>query len=97
MLRKRSLVAYRLAQRSTLPDCDLIPFLHTESWRYVRCQILVSLFVSRIFRDEVKVFTSDDEGSVHFGRDDGSCKNTATDRDLTGERTFLIYGLLCQV
>lgn len=51
----------------------------------------MSLLVSRIFGDEVKVLATDDEGSVHFGRDDGSGEDSAPDRNFAGERTLLIY------
>ncbi len=51
----------------------------------------MSLLVSGVFGDEVKVFSANDEGSVHLGGNDGTGQDTATDRDETGERTFLIY------
>ncbi len=45
----------------------------------MRSQVRVPLFVSGIFGNEVEVFSADDEGSVHFGRDDGSGEDTAKD------------------
>lgn len=83
--------AYRLAQRPALPNRNLITFLHTERGRNVRGQVLVSFLVSGVLGDEVEVFATDDEGSMHFGGDDGAGEYTATDRDHAGERTFLIY------
>ena len=53
-------------------------------------EVLMSLLVSGIFGDEVKVFSADDQGSVHLGRDDGAGEDTASDRDHTGERAFLV-------
>jgi len=50
----------------------------------------VSLLVSRVLGNEVKVFSSDDEGPVHLGGNDGTGEDTATDRDHTGERAFLV-------
>ena len=50
----------------------------------------MSLLISRVFGDEVEVFAADDKGSVHFGGDDGACEDTATDRDFTSERAFLV-------
>ena len=50
----------------------------------------MSLLVSGVFGDEVEVFAADDECSVHFGGDDGACKDTATDRNFTSERAFLV-------
>ena len=50
----------------------------------------MSLFISRVFGDEVEVFATDNKSSVHFRRDNGASEDTPTDRNLTGERTFLI-------
>ena len=50
----------------------------------------MSLLVSRVLGHEVKVFSSDDDGSVHFGRDDLAGQDAASDRDHAGERTLLI-------
>ena len=38
----------------------------------------------------MKVFTADDEGSVHFGGDNGASKDTTADGDETSEGTFLV-------
>jgi hypothetical protein len=50
----------------------------------------VTLLVSGILGDEVKVFSADDEGSVHLGGNDGTSQDTATDRDETGEGALLV-------
>jgi hypothetical protein len=50
----------------------------------------VSLLVSGVLGDEVKVFSANDEGSVHLGGNDGTSQDTATDRNETGERALLI-------
>jgi len=50
----------------------------------------VSLLVSGVFGDEVKVFSANDEGSVHLGGNDGTGQDTATDRDETCEGTLLV-------
>ena len=42
-------------------------------------QILMSLLVSSILGNEMEIFATDDDGSVHLGGDDGSGKDTATD------------------
>jgi hypothetical protein len=44
----------------------------------MRCKVGVSLLVSSVFGNEVKVFSADYQGAVHFRRDDGSGKDTAT-------------------
>ena len=51
----------------------------------------MSLLVSCIFRDEVQIFSSDDQGSVHFCGDDFAGEDSTAYRDHAGERTFLVY------
>ena len=41
----------------------------------------MALLVSRIFRNEMEVFTTNDEGSMHFCRDDGTSEDTPANRD----------------
>lgn len=61
----------------------------------MRGQVLMPLLVARVFGHEMEVFATDDEGTVHFGRDDGAGENAAPDRDLPGEGTFLICFSRC--
>lgn len=49
------------------------------------------LLISRIFGDEMKVFATDDEGSVHLCRHDRSREDTATDGNFAGEGALLVY------
>ena len=51
----------------------------------------MALLVTVVLGDVVKVFTADDDGTVHLGRDDTAGKDTATDGDLTGEGALLVY------
>lgn len=53
-------------------------------------KVLVSLLVTRVLGDVVKVLSSDDDGSVHLGGNDGAGQDTATDGDETGERALLV-------
>ena len=50
----------------------------------------MALLVSRVLGDEVKVLAANDEGTVHFGRDDGSGEDTATDADVASEWALLV-------
>ena len=59
----------------------------------MRGKVLVSLLVSGVLGDEVKVFSTDDEGAVHLGRNDCTSQDTATDGDETGKRALLVCGL----
>ena len=50
----------------------------------------VSLLVSAILFNIVEVISSDDDGSVHFGADAHSLKNTTSDGDVSGEGALLV-------
>jgi len=54
-------------------------------------KVLVSLLVSGVLGDEVKVLSADDEGAVHLGGDNGSGQDTTTDGDETCEGAFLVW------
>jgi hypothetical protein len=50
----------------------------------------VSLLVTGIFWDEMKVLPANDESSVHLGGNDGASQDTATDGNETGEWALLV-------
>lgn len=79
-----------LGQRSALANNNNITLLDTESWGQVSSNVLVSLLVSVVFRDEVEVVSSDDDGSVHLGRNNGTGQNLTSDGNVTDERTLLV-------
>jgi hypothetical protein len=64
--------------------------LNTESGRDVSGKVLVSLLVTVVLGDVVEVFTADDDGTVHLGRDDTAGQDTTTDGDHTGEGALLV-------
>jgi hypothetical protein len=51
----------------------------------------MSLLITGVFGDKVKVFAADDDCSVHFCGDDSSSEDTTTNGDKTGERALLVY------
>lgn len=53
-------------------------------------KVLVPLLVTVVLGDVVEVFTADDDGTVHLGRDDTAGQDTATDGDQTGEGALLV-------
>jgi hypothetical protein len=57
-------------------------------------EVGVSLLVSGVFGNEVKVFSSDDEGSVHLCGNDGAGEDATTDRDHASEWAFLVWSNL---
>lgn len=50
----------------------------------------MSLLVTRVLWNEVKVFSSDDQSSVHLSGHNGACENTSTDGNEAGERALLV-------
>lgn len=57
----------------------------------MRTDILVSLLVSRVFRDKVEVLSSNDDGSLHLGTHNDTGKNSSTNGHRgRGEGTFLV-------
>ena len=50
----------------------------------------MSFFVSIVFGDIVKVVSSDNDGSLHFGGDADAFQDSASDGDVAGEGAFLI-------
>lgn len=81
---------YSLAQGPALADGDLVTLLNTESGRDVGGEVLVALLVTGVLGDVVKVFSADDQSTVHLGGNDGAGKDTATDGDETGEGALLV-------
>jgi hypothetical protein len=51
----------------------------------------VTLLVTVVLGNKVKIFTADDDGTVHLGGYDSAGQDTTTDRDETGERAFLVF------
>lgn len=82
---------YSLAKGSALANGNLVTLLNTESGRDVGGEVLVSLLVTRVLGDEVEVLSSDNDGSVHLGGNDGAGQDTATDGDGAGEGALLVY------
>ncbi len=79
-----------LAEGSALTDDDDVTFLDWKSWRAVNWDISVSFFVSIVFRNVVKVISSDNNSSLHFGWDHNTLEDSSSDGDVAGKGTFLI-------
>lgn len=79
-----------LGDRSTLANNDNVTLLDTESWRNMSSNVSVSLLVSVVLWNVVQVVPSDDDGSVHLGRDDSTSQNSTSDGNKTGKRTLFV-------
>lgn len=79
-----------LGKRSALANGDLIALLDTESGRNMGGEVLVALLITRVLGDEVQVLSSDDDGSVHLGGNNGAGQDTATDGDKPSEGALLV-------
>lgn len=79
-----------LRQRSALANNNNITLLDTESWGNVSSDVLVSLLVSVVFWNKVEVVSSDDDGSVHLGGNNGTGHDLTSDGDVTNEWALLV-------
>ena len=79
-----------LAERSAFTDNNDVTFLDSESWWAVDWDVSVSFFVSIVFGNVMKVISSDDDGSLHFGWDADTLEDSSSDGDVAGEGAFLI-------
>ena len=70
-----------LGDWSTLTDGNDVTNLNTESWGNVNWDVLVSLFVSVVLWNVMQVSSSDDDGTVHLGGDNGTSQDLTTDRN----------------
>lgn len=62
-----------LGEGSALADGNDVTFLNTgEGWGAVSGEVLVSLLESVVLLNVVQVVSSDDDGSLHLGRNDDS-------------------------
>ncbi len=61
-----------------------------EARRAMGSQVTVSLLITVVLLDVVKVVTTDDNGAFHLGGNNSSSKNTTTDGNTSSERTLLI-------
>lgn len=82
--------SHSLRKRSALAGHDNVTFRHTEGWGHVHSHVLVSLLVSVVFLDKVKVVSSDDDGSVHFGGDNSTGQNLTSDGNVTNKGALLV-------
>jgi hypothetical protein len=79
-----------LRQWSTLTNGNQVTFLDTESWGNVGSQVFVTLLVSVVFWNVVQVVTSDNDGTVHLGGNNGTRQDLTSDGNLTDEWTLLV-------
>ena len=79
-----------LAKRSAFTNDNNISFFDWESWWAVNWNVSVSLFVSVVFWNVVKIISSDDNGSLHFGWDADTLEDFSSDWYVAGEWTFFI-------
>jgi len=52
--------------------------------------VLMPFLVSRVFRNKVEIFPTDDDGSGHFGGNHTTSKDSSSDRDLAGKGALFI-------
>ncbi|ANB12926.1 hypothetical protein AWJ20_1204 [Sugiyamaella lignohabitans] len=79
-----------LGDGTTLTNGDDITLVDTESRGDVGSEVLVSLLVTVVLGDVVQVVTSQDDGTVHLGGNNGTGEDTASDGDKSDEGALLV-------
>ena len=80
-----------LGEGSALSDGDDITFVNSlESGGAVSGDVGVSLLVPAVLSDIMKIISSDNDGSVHFGADAHALEDTSSDGDVAGEGALLV-------
>ncbi len=79
-----------LGEWSALPDNNDVTFFNWESWWAVDWDISVSLLISVVFWDIMEIVTSDNNGSLHFSRNNNALKDLTSNGYIGSEWTFLI-------
>ena len=79
-----------LGKWSALSDEDDVSLFDCESRGTVSGDVSVSFFVSVVFGNIVKIISSDNYSSLHFGWDYDTLQDLSSDGDIGGEWTFFI-------
>ena len=79
-----------LGNGSALSSNNNISFSYVESGRDVNGDISVTLFISVVFGCEMHIISTDNNSSVHFGRNHESLDDSSSNGNVAGERAFLI-------
>jgi len=77
-------------KRTAFAHGNNIPFLDGKGRRTVDGNVLVTLFETTVLGNVMKVITSDDNGTLHFGTEDQTLQNTSTNGNVSGKGTLLV-------
>jgi len=80
-----------LGQRTALSNCNNIPLLDLEGRRAMHSHVLMTLFITTVLGNEMKVILPNDDGALHLGGDDQSLEDTSTNGNASSEGALLIY------
>ena len=86
----KNVEANGLGERAALSDSDDITDLDTEGGGQVSGNVGVSLLVTVVLLQVVKVVLSHDDGLVHLGGSNNTAKDASSDAHVTSERALLI-------
>ena len=75
---------------SALSNEDDVSLFDCESGRAMGGDVSVSFLISVVFGDVVKIISSDNYGSLHFGWDDDALEDLTPDGNVGGKWTFFI-------
>jgi len=79
-----------LGERTALADGNNITDVAFEGGGAVDRDVAVTLFITAVLGNVVKVITADDDGALHLGGDNKTLEDTAANGDVTGEGAFFV-------
>lgn len=80
----------RLGQRTALPNSHNITLLHRKARTAMSMNVLVTLLKTTVLGNVMKVIPTNDNGPLHFGRNDQSLEDLSTNGDISRKRTLLV-------
>ena len=89
-LMRDNVEANGLAERTALSHSHDITVLDGKSRRAVHGKVLVPLLEPTVFLDVVQVVSPDNNGPLHFGRNDQTLEDPSTDGNISREGALLI-------
>lgn len=85
-----------LGEGAGLSNSDLISGADKEGRGAMSRNLLVTLLETGVLLDEVKVVTTDSDGTVHLGGRNNTLDDASTNSDSSGEWALLINVLSCE-
>ena len=79
-----------LRQRAALSNSDNIAILNGEAWAAMSVNVLVTLLITLVLGNVVKIVPTNDNGALHLSGDDKSLKDLSTDGNISSKGALLV-------